>query len=624
MEKEKSGLVIKLMSWKTMIILVVAMALVIAPPCWYYWDYLNRITINYSQAIEMVEQNKVVSVSITKNEVYGRYTDDKLFRTRIPDNSDYINVLRENGVNISIEPEPNNMFSYAIIIIIVLVIMCSFGYLTSKRIGQQLEKTLNKNPNEKYEEFGKSRARLLEDGDKRTTFADVGGAKGAKEELKEIIGFLKNPKKYERLGGRIPKGILLTGPPGTGKTLLARAVAGEADVPFFSISGSDFTEMLVGVGAARVRDLWKVGRKNAPCIIFMDEIDAVGTQRGTGFGGGNDEQKQTLNQLLVEMDGMKENPGVIFMAATNRPDVLDPALLRPGRFDLRIVVDRPHVAGREEILKIFIEKIKIDSSINLTEIALSIPGFVGADIENLVNEAARKATREDKDWVEFEDFNEAEKRVIMGPERRALKLSEREKRLITLHELGHAIVGVILAHSDTVKEVTNIPRAKALGHTKNVQEEERYLETPEFAIAKIITLFAGRAAEEIFAKTKTSGAGNDIECATDIAKKMVMRWGMSKNIGPIALGTREQDPFLGRRMALADDIGPALLDEAGKEYQNILHRAYKKARELLERNKEVMKVLEPKLFEEETITGEVVTDACEKYGKDKPNSVESE
>jgi cell division protease FtsH len=449
--------------------------------------------------------------------------------------------------------------------------------------------------------FGKSRARLMNESNNRVTFKDVAGVDEAKDELQEIIAFLKDPKKFTRLGGRIPKGVLLMGPPGTGKTLLAKAIAGEAGVPFFSISGSDFVEMFVGVGASRVRDLFEQGKKSAPCIIFIDEIDAVGRQRGAGLGGGHDEREQTLNQLLVEMDGFEGNEGVILVAATNRPDVLDPALLRPGRFDRRVVVGKPDVKGREQILTVHARKTPLGPGVNLNVIARQTPGFSGADLENLVNEAALLAARQNKKFLEMHDFEMAKDKVLMGVERRSLVISDDEKKNTAYHESGHTIVGHLLPGNDPIHKVTIIPRGFALGVTQTLPNEDRLSYTKERAENMIAFLMGGRIAEEIIFGHKTTGAGNDIERATDLARRMICEWGMSDKLGPVTFGKKEEQVFLGREMGHTREFSEATAQLIDTEVREIVEKNYRRARELLTSNIDILHAMSQALLDHETL-----------------------
>ncbi|MEO6805013.1 MAG: ATP-dependent zinc metalloprotease FtsH, partial [Edaphobacter sp.] len=448
--------------------------------------------------------------------------------------------------------------------------------------------------------FGKSRARLLSMQQKKITFKDVAGVDEAKEELKEIIEFLREAQKFQRLGGRIPKGVLLVGPPGTGKTLLARAVAGEANVPFFSISGSDFVEMFVGVGASRVRDLFEQGKKNAPCIIFIDEIDAVGRHRGAGLGGGHDEREQTLNQLLVEMDGFESNDGVILVAATNRPDVLDPALLRPGRFDRRVIVDRPDIRGREEVLKVHCRKVPMAEDVNLNILARGTPGFSGADLANMVNEAALTAARYNRKSVHMYDFEVAKDKVMMGAERKSMLLTDEEKRVTAYHEAGHTLVSALREHSDPLHKVTIIPRGMALGVTVYLPEEDQHTVTKDYLETRLATLMGGRCAEEIFLKQMTTGAGSDIERSTELARKMVCEFGMS-NLGPMTFGKKEEQIFLGREIAQHRDFSDDTARQIDAEVRIFVDNAYKSAYTILESNQDIMHRMAAALLERETL-----------------------
>ncbi len=454
--------------------------------------------------------------------------------------------------------------------------------------------------------FGKSRARLMSDHSKRVTFKDVAGMDETREELEEIIDFLKDPKKFQRLGGRIPKGVLLMGPPGTGKTLLARAIAGEAGVPFFSISGSDFVEMFVGVGASRVRDLFEQGKKHAPCIIFIDEIDAVGRQRGAGVGGGHDEREQTLNQLLVEMDGFEANDGVIIVAATNRPDVLDPALLRPGRFDRRIVVPRPDVKGREGILAVHTKRTPIAKDVDISVISRGTPGFSGADLENLVNEAALLAARKGKDLLEMEDFDQSKDKLLMGVERRSMIIKDSEKRASAYHEAGHTIVARMIKGTDPVHKVTIIPRGRALGLTQQLPMEDRLMVTRTFAESQIAILMGGRVAEEVIFKEVSTGAGQDIQTATDMARKMVCDWGMSEKLGPLYYGRREEAIFLGREIAQPQDFSEKTAVIIDEEVNHIVMKEYRRAKNIIETHIEGLTALAEKLLVDESLDGEEI------------------
>ena len=468
-------------------------------------------------------------------------------------------------------------------------------------------------------QFGKSKARLLSDSQKKATFEDVAGIEEAKEELEEIIEFLREPRKFSRLGGQIPKGVLLMGGPGTGKTLLARAIAGEAGVPFFSISGSDFVEMFVGVGASRVRDLFEQGKKNAPCIIFIDEIDAVGRHRGAGLGGGHDEREQTLNQLLVEMDGFESNDGVILIAATNRPDVLDPALLRPGRFDRRVVVPLPDVKGRKGILEVHTRGVVMAEGIDLEKIARGTPGFSGADLRNLANEAALAAASHGKDEVEQEDFELAKDKVMMGSERRSLMLSESEKRDIAYHEAGHAIVAELLPNADPVHKVTIIPRGQALGLTQQLPVDERHTYDRDYLMSNITILMGGRAAEEIALERFTTGAGNDIERATSVARKMVCEWGMSERLGPLSFGKKEEQIFVGREMSRSKDYSDQTAVDIDSEVRSIVTSCYDRAKQLLEEHMQALHDLANELLVRESLGGADVTRFVRGIPADEPD-----
>jgi cell division protease FtsH len=462
--------------------------------------------------------------------------------------------------------------------------------------------------------FGKSRAKLLTENQHKVTFNDVAGVEEAKEELQEIIAFLKDPKKFTKLGGRIPKGVILVGPPGTGKTLLARAIAGEAGVPFFSISGSDFVEMFVGVGASRVRDLFVQGKKNAPCIIFIDEIDAVGRHRGAGLGGGHDEREQTLNQLLVEMDGFETNEGVILIAATNRPDVLDPALLRPGRFDRRVVVHRPDVKGREGILGVHTRKVPLAPDVDISVLARGTPGFTGADLENLVNEAALLAARNNKEKVDMNDFELAKDKVMMGTERRSMIISDEEKRNTAFHEAGHTLVAKLIPGTDPIHKVTIIPRGMSLGLTQQLPIDEKHTYPKEYLLNNLAILFGGRVAEELVLKSTTTGAGNDIERATDLARKMVCEWGMSEKLGPMTFGKKEGEIFLGRDFTQQQDYSESTAVEIDAEVRRIIQASYQRAKDLLHTNLQLLHRLAERLLEKESLDGAEIDALMQEFG----------
>ncbi|MBP8697242.1 MAG: ATP-dependent zinc metalloprotease FtsH, partial [Syntrophobacterales bacterium] len=501
-------------------------------------------SVIFSDFIAAVEKGQVVEVSIQGENISGKFVNGKSFKTYAPKEAGVVPLLKEKGVRIAAKPVEDSPWYMTVLIswfptILLIAIWIFFMRQMQSGGGKAMS-------------FGKSRARLMTDRSKKVTFNDVAGIDEAKAELQEIIDFLRDPKKFTRLGGRIPKGVLLVGPPGTGKTLLARAIAGEADVPFFTISGSDFVEMFVGVGASRVRDLFTQGKKNAPCIIFIDEIDAVGRHRGAGLGGGHDEREQTLNALLVEMDGFESNEGVILVSATNRPDVLDPALLRPGRFDRQVVVPLPDVKGREKILEVHMRKTIIAEDVQGAVIARGTPGFSGADIENLVNEAALHAARHGKDKVSMMDFEYAKDKVMMGAERKSMVISEKEKRITAYHEAGHALVAKMLPGTDPIHKITIIPRGRALGLTQQLPMDEKHTYPRRYLLNSIAILLGGRAAEELVLDDFTTGAGNDIERATDLARHMVCDWGMSP-MGPMSFGKKEEQIFLGRELAMHKD-----------------------------------------------------------------------
>jgi len=549
--------------------------------------------ISLSQALSDAEASKISTVTVTGPEVTGEYKGSKeTFTTTIPANyPDFYKDLRDHGVDVTIkDPAGNVWFSVLIQALPILAIFALFLFMM-----RQMQSGGNKAMS-----FGKNRARLLSMQQKKITFKDVAGVDEAKEELKEIIEFLREAQKFQRLGGRIPKGVLMVGPPGTGKTLLARAVAGEANVPFFSISGSDFVEMFVGVGASRVRDLFEQGKKNAPCIIFIDEIDAVGRHRGAGLGGGHDEREQTLNQLLVEMDGFESNDGVILIAATNRPDVLDPALLRPGRFDRRVIVDRPDIRGREEVLRVHSKKVPLSEDVNLGILARGTPGFSGADLANMVNEAALTAARFNRKAVHMYDFEVAKDKVLMGAERKSMLLSEDDKRDTAYHEAGHVLVAAKRDHSDPLHKVTIIPRGMALGVTMHLPEEDKHTVTKDYLNTQLAILMGGRCAEEIFMNRMTTGAGNDIVRATELARKMVCEYGMSE-LGPLTYGKKEEQIFLGREIAQARDYSDDTAQQIDQAVRRLVDEGYKSAHQILENNQDVMHRMAAALLERETL-----------------------
>src|SRR5881398_2617440 len=555
--------------------------------------------INFSQFMTDVDQGNIKEVTLTGVEVHGKYrNDNSVFHTTVPQNyPDMIKTLRDKSVNITIKDISNGSWPTWLLNLAPLILLAALWFFMIRQMQTGGNKALS---------FGKSRARLLSMQQKKVTFKDVAGVEEAKEELKEIIEFLREAQKFQKLGGRIPKGVLLVGPPGTGKTLLARAVAGEANVPFFSISGSDFVEMFVGVGASRVRDLFEQGKKNAPCIIFIDEIDAVGRHRGAGLGGGHDEREQTLNQLLVEMDGFESNEGVILIAATNRPDVLDPALLRPGRFDRQVVVPRPDVKGREEILRVHARRIPLAPNVDLKVLARGTPGFSGADLANLVNEAALLAARQNKKLVEMVDFENAKDKVLMGVERRSMIISDAEKRTIAYHEAGHTLVADFLPGTDPVHKVTIIPRGRALGLTQQLPLDDKYNYSKDYLINRITILLGGRAAEEIVLHQQTTGAGDDLEKATEMARKMVCEWGMSEKLGPLTFGKNEEHIFLGREVARAKDYSEATSLLIDSEIKRIVMECATRARQILDENIEKLHALARALLERESLDGEEI------------------
>ena len=553
--------------------------------------------IVFSDFLKKVEVGEVREVTIRGNAVSGRLSDGSAFRTYTVDYPDFVKVLRDRGVRIIVKPPDNNPWYAMLLQWIPMLLFIGVWIFFMRQMQGGGAKALS---------FGKARARLVSEKQNKITFQDVAGVDEAKEELKEIIDFLKDPQKFQKLGGKIPKGVLLVGPPGTGKTLLAKAIAGEANVPFFSISGSDFVEMFVGVGASRVRDLFEQGKKHAPCIIFMDEIDAVGRHRGAGLGGGHDEREQTLNQLLVEMDGFETNEGVILIAATNRPDVLDPALLRPGRFDRQVVVPRPDVKGREEILKVHSRRIPLATDVELKVLARGTPGFSGADLANLVNEAALLAARQNKKSVEMPDFENAKDKVMMGVERRSMIISEDEKRTIAYHEAGHTLVADFLPGTDPVHKVTIIPRGRALGLTQQLPTDDKYNYSKDYLVNRITILLGGRAAEEVVLGQQTTGAGDDLEKATEMARRMVCEWGMSEKLGPLTFGKNEEHIFLGREFARHKDYSEdtAMLIDA--EIRRIVTDCASKARQILEENLERLHALAHALLERESLDGEEI------------------
>jgi len=546
----------------------------------------------FSRFLQEIERGNVKEVTIADSDVKGKLASGDSFRTVLPmEYPQLIEMLRDKQVQITGEKPTQSPWLTALVSWAPFLFIIGFWIFFMRQMQSGGNKALS---------FGKSRARLLTAHQKKVTFKDVAGVEEAKEELQEIIDFLKEPQKFQKLGGRIPKGVLLVGPPGTGKTLLARAIAGEANVPFFSISGSDFVEMFVGVGASRVRDLFEQGKKNAPCIIFIDEIDAVGRHRGAGLGGGHDEREQTLNQLLVEMDGFESNEGVILIAATNRPDVLDPALLRPGRFDRRVVVSRPDVRGREGILAVHVRKIPLAQDVDISVIARSTPGFSGADLANLVNEAALNAARMNQKTVTHEDFESAKDKVLMGVARKSLIISEHEKRVTAYHEAGHAMVATMVEGADPLHKVTIIPRGMALGVTQQLPVDDRHTYPRAYLEGQLAIMMGGRLAEELFLDTMTTGAGNDIEQATELARKMVCQFGMS-TLGPLTYGKQEEQIFLGREIAQHRDYSESTAVSIDQEVRRLVMQGYERAKSILNENRDALTRIAEALLERESL-----------------------
>jgi cell division protease FtsH len=551
--------------------------------------------IIYSDFLNYADKTQVAEVTIQGDNISGKLTNGTIFKTYAPKDANVIAMLKDKGVRISAKPADDSPWYMTLLVSWLPMLLLIGVWIFFMRQMQ--------GGGGKAMAFGKSRARLVTDKSKKVTFADVAGVEEAKAELEEVIDFLRDPKKYTKLGGRIPKGLLLVGQPGTGKTLLARAIAGEADVPFLSISGSDFVEMFVGVGASRVRDLFNQGKKNAPCIIFIDEIDAVGRHRGAGLGGGHDEREQTLNQLLVEMDGFESNEGVILVSATNRPDVLDPALLRPGRFDRQVVVPLPDVKGREKILEVHARKVPLAEDVDFAVIARGTPGFSGADIENLVNESVLYAARFDKEKVNMGDFEYAKDKVLMGTERKSMVISDEEKRNTAYHETGHALVARMLPGTDPIHKVTIIPRGRALGLTQQLPVDEKHTYPREYLLNNIIILLGGRAAEELVLKDFTTGAGNDIERATNLARKMVCEWGMSDEMGPLSYGKKEEQIFLGREFATHKDYSEETARKIDNEVSRIVMTGYESARTILSDHMDLLNRIAAELLEKEVLNG---------------------
>ena len=573
---------------------------------YYSASTVSKTDITYSAFMKHVQQDEVKQVTIVDNVISGKLKDGKDFSTVAPSDDSLIPTLRARDIEIKAELPPQPPWWTTILSsLLPMLLIVGIWFMLMQQSQGGGGRVMN---------FGKSRARRYDEDNIKITFKDVAGADEAKQELEEVVEFLKHPKKYNDLGAKIPKGVLLYGPPGTGKTLLAKAVAGEAGVPFFSISGSDFVEMIVGVGASRVRDLFEQAKKSAPCIVFIDEIDAVGRQRGAGLGGGHDEREQTLNQLLVEMDGFGANEGIIMIAATNRPDILDPALLRPGRFDRQIVVDRPDIKGRQEILKVHVKGKPISPEVELGVIARRTPGFTGADLSNLVNEAALMAARKNKNKIDMPEMEEAAERVIMGPERRSRVISDKEKRLTAYHEGGHTLVGMLLDNTDPVHKVTIIPRGRAGGYTLSLPKEDRYYATRSEMLDELKVLLGGRVAEALVLKEISSGASNDLQRATSLARQMICEYGMSPELGPMTFGHRQDQVFLGRDIGRDKDYSEEVAAKIDKEIRKFIDEAYQKTESLLNENMDKLHLIADALIERETLEGEEI-DQLMKYGK---------
>lgn len=574
---------------------------------YYSASTVSKTDITYSAFMKHVQQDEVKQVTIVDNVISGKLKDGKDFSTVAPSDDSLIPTLRaRDDIEIKAELPPQPPWWTTILSsLLPMLLIVGIWFMLMQQSQGGGGRVMN---------FGKSRARRYDEDNIKITFKDVAGADEAKQELEEVVEFLKHPKKYNDLGAKIPKGVLLYGPPGTGKTLLAKAVAGEAGVPFFSISGSDFVEMFVGVGASRVRDLFEQAKKSAPCIVFIDEIDAVGRQRGAGLGGGHDEREQTLNQLLVEMDGFGANEGIIMIAATNRPDILDPALLRPGRFDRQIVVDRPDIKGRQEILKVHVKGKPISPEVELGVIARRTPGFTGADLSNLVNEAALMAARKNKNKIDMPEMEEAAERVIMGPERRSRVISDKEKRLTAYHEGGHTLVGMLLDNTDPVHKVTIIPRGRAGGYTLSLPKEDRYYATRSEMLDELKVLLGGRVAEALVLKEISSGASNDLQRATSLARQMICEYGMSPELGPMTFGHRQDQVFLGRDIGRDKDYSEEVAAKIDKEIRKFIDEAYQKTESLLNENMDKLHLIADALIERETLEGEEI-DQLMKYGK---------
>ena len=572
--------------------------------------------MEYSQFIEEVKQGRIAKVTIEGRVLKGVKTTGERFTTYSPSDPWLVSDLLKNGVIIEAKPEeePSLLMNIFVSWFPMLLLIGVWIFFMRQMQGGGRGGAFS---------FGKSRARLLDESNNAITFADVAGCEEAKEEVAELVEFLRDPSKFQKLGGRIPRGVLMVGNPGTGKTLLAKAIAGEAKVPFFSISGSDFVEMFVGVGAARVRDMFEQAKKHAPCIVFIDEIDAVGRQRGAGLGGGNDEREQTLNQLLVEMDGFETNSGVIVIAATNRPDVLDPALLRPGRFDRQVVVPLPDIRGREQILQVHMRKVPISPDVKPDIIARGTPGFSGADLANLVNEAALFAARGNKRLVDMDDFERAKDKIIMGAERRSLVMPEHERRNTAYHESGHTVVAKLMTRTDPVHKVTIIPRGRALGVTMQLPQEDRYSMDREQLLQNVAVLFGGRIAEEVFMGQMTTGASNDFERATDLARSMVTRWGMSSELGPMVYGENEGEVFLGRSVTVHKNVSETTMQRVDAEIRRIIDQQYGLARKIIEDNRDKVELMAKSLLEWETLDADQINDIMEGRAPRPPKPVQT-
>jgi cell division protease FtsH len=569
---------------------------------WYSNQDTTQVRINYTELIQLIDKNQVKNIKMVDNNISGTLKDGRNFVSYVPEVAGPLFIEKiqpkvdKGELTFDAEPRPQTPWWSSILpsVFLVLFFIVAWYFFMQQSQGG----------GSRVMSFGRSRAKLHTDDKRRVTFKDVAGVDEAKEELEEVVEFLKHPKKFIEIGARIPKGVLLIGPPGTGKTLLARAVAGEAGVPFFSISGSDFVEMFVGVGAARVRDLFEQAKKNAPCIVFIDEIDAVGRQRGAGLGGGHDEREQTLNQLLVEMDGFGVNEGIIILAATNRPDILDPALLRPGRFDREVVVDRPDVKGREEILKVHARNKPLNENVDLSVLARRTPGFTGADLENLMNEAALLSARRNKKKIDMPELEEAITRVIAGPEKKSRIMTDRERRLVAYHEAGHAVVAQLLPHVDPVHEVSIVPRGRAGGYTMILPKEDRFFMGKSELMDQVTHLLGGRASEELVLNEVSTGAQNDLERATEIARRMVMEYGMSENLGPMTLGHKQEEVFLGRDLTRGRNYSEEVAASIDKEVRNIIDKCYSKAKTLLSENVNKLHKVAQALLEREKLDEE--------------------